>query len=67
MGTATGIPISATVQAVNAQAETVTLKTQQGESMELRAPTAMLEDLQAGDLVEVKMAGTQATEIRKKN
>jgi sporulation protein YlmC with PRC-barrel domain len=67
MGTVTGIPISATVQAVNAQAETVTLKTQQGESMELRAPTAMLEDLQAGDLVEVKMAGTQATEIRKKN
>jgi predicted PhzF superfamily epimerase YddE/YHI9 len=66
-GTANGTAISAIVQAVNAQAETVTLKTQQGESMELRAPMTMLEDLQAGDLVEVKMAGTRATEIRKKN
>jgi sporulation protein YlmC with PRC-barrel domain len=67
LGTATGTAISAVVQAVNAPAETVTLKTQQGESMELRAPTTMLEGLQAGDLVEVKMAGTQATDIRKKN
>jgi len=54
------------VQAVNAQGETITLKTEHGESMELKAPAAMLAGLQAGDAVEVKMIGTRATEIRKK-
>jgi len=58
--------ISATVQAVNAQGETITLKTEHGESMELQAPAAMLAGLQSGDAVEVKMVGTRATEIRKK-
>jgi len=58
--------ISATVQAVNAQGETIRLKTEHGESMELQAPAAMLAGLQAGDAVEVKMVGTRATEIRKK-
>jgi sporulation protein YlmC with PRC-barrel domain len=61
---ATGVP--ATVQEVNASAEKITLKTEHGERLELEAPTAMLEDLQAGDSVEVKVSGTQATEIRKK-
>jgi len=56
----------ATVQEVNAQGETITLKTEHGESMELQAPAAMLTGLQAGDAVEVKMVGTRATEIRKK-
>jgi sporulation protein YlmC with PRC-barrel domain len=58
--------LSGTVQAVNAQGETITLKTEHGESMELQAPSAMLTGLQAGDAVEVKMVGTRATEIRKK-
>src|SRR5262245_48419869 len=58
--------LSGTVQAVNAQGETITLKTEHGESMELKAPAAMLAGLQAGDAVEVKMVGTRATEIRKK-
>lgn len=57
--------VSATVQAVNAQAETITLKTAQNEQVELQAPAAMLEDLQTGDRVEVKMSGKRATEIRK--
>jgi hypothetical protein len=57
--------ISATVQAVNAQAETITLKTALNEQVELQAPATMLEDLQAGDRVEVKMSGKRATEIRK--
>jgi hypothetical protein len=34
--------------------------------MELQAPAAMLGGLQAGDAVEVKMVGTWATDIRKK-
>jgi hypothetical protein len=58
--------VSATVQAVNAQAENITLKTAQGDSLELQAPAAMLQGLQVGDTVEVKMAGPRATEIRKK-
>jgi len=58
--------VSATVQAVNAPAETITLTMEHGKRVELQAPAAMLEDLQAGDTVEVKMSGTRATEIRKK-
>lgn len=61
-----GTGISATVQSVNAQKETITLKTEHGENMELQAPAAMLGNLQAGDAVEVKIVGTRATEIRKK-
>jgi hypothetical protein len=64
--TAAGKGMSATVQAVNAQAETITLKTENNEQVELQAPAAMLADLQAGDTVEVKMSGKRATEIRKK-
>lgn len=64
-GPSTGV--AATVQAVNASAEIIMLKTEKGESVELRAPTAMLTGLQAGDIVEVKMVGTRATEIRKKD
>jgi sporulation protein YlmC with PRC-barrel domain len=61
-----GVGVSATVQAVNAPAETITLQTEHGETMQLQAPAAMLDALQAGDSVEVKMSGTRATEIRKK-
>ena len=58
--------LAGTVQEVNAQGETITLKTEHGESMELQAHAAMLAGLQVGDAVEVKMVGTRATEIRKK-
>jgi hypothetical protein len=64
--TRVGTGVSATVQAVHAQQESIRLKTEHGESVELQAPAAMLEGLQVGDAVEVKMAGTRATEIRKK-
>jgi sporulation protein YlmC with PRC-barrel domain len=64
--TAAGTEISATVQEVNAAAETVTLQTEQGERVQLQAPAAMLQNLQAGDSVEVKRSGMRATEIRKK-
>lgn len=61
-----GKGVSTTVQEVNAQAESIKLRTEQGQSMELQAPAAMLEGLQVGDTVEVKMAGTRVTEIHKK-
>jgi sporulation protein YlmC with PRC-barrel domain len=66
--TATGVSpgVSATVQTVNVTAETITLKTEHGESVDLRAPAAMLAHLQAGDNVEVKMVGARATDIQKK-
>jgi len=57
--------VSATVQNVDVQKETIRLKTEHGQSMELQAPATMLQDLQAGDAVQVKMVGTRATEIRK--
>ena len=59
--------VSGTVQVVNAQAETIMLRTEQGKMMELQVPMAALTDLQTGDVVEVKMVGAQATEIRKKD
>jgi sporulation protein YlmC with PRC-barrel domain len=66
METGAGTSVSATVQQVNAQAESITLKTADGKNMELQAPATMLTGLHAGDVVEVKMAGTRATEIRRK-
>lgn len=57
--------VSATVQEVNVQAETVTLKTKRDETIQLQAPSEMLMGLQTGDAVAVKMSGKQATEIRK--
>jgi sporulation protein YlmC with PRC-barrel domain len=66
METSAGTGVSATVQEVNTQAENITLRTAQGESVALQAPAAMLEGLQVGDAVEVKMTGSRATEIRKK-
>ena len=55
------------VQTVNAPAETITLRMEHGESLDLRASTAMLADLQAGDVVKVKMVGTRATELHKQD
>jgi len=66
METRAGTGVSATVQQVNAQEESIILKTADGKNVELQAPAAMLTGLQAGDAVEVKMTGTRATEIRKK-
>lgn len=66
METAASTTVSATVQEVNAQKETITVKTEHGENVQLQAPAAMLAGLQAGDAVEVKMAGTRATAIHKK-
>jgi sporulation protein YlmC with PRC-barrel domain len=64
--TRAGMGVSATVQEVNAQEESIRLRTEDGKSVDLQAPAAMLTGLQVGDAVEVKMTGTRATEIRKK-
>jgi hypothetical protein len=57
--------LSGTVQSVNAREGTITLKSDNGKTVELKAPAALLTDLQAGDAVEVKAAGNQATMINK--
>jgi hypothetical protein len=62
---APGEAVSGVVGKVNVQEQTMTLRTQQGETLELRAPVEMLADLQTGDVVQVKLSGKQATEIRK--
>jgi Cu/Ag efflux protein CusF len=57
--------LSGTVQSVNAREGTITLKSDDGKTVELKAPAALLTDLQAGDAVEVKASGKQATMINK--
>jgi sporulation protein YlmC with PRC-barrel domain len=49
--TTSGTGLSATVQEVNTQKETVKLKTEQGDSVELQAPAASLANLQVGGAV----------------
>jgi sporulation protein YlmC with PRC-barrel domain len=67
MGSAqTGEALSGTVQEVNAQGETFTLETAEGNSVELQAPAELLAGLQVGDTVEVSKSGNQATAIHKK-
>jgi sporulation protein YlmC with PRC-barrel domain/Cu/Ag efflux protein CusF len=58
--------ISATVQGVDAQQETVTLRTSDGETVDLRAPAELLAGLQSGDAVEVAMVGKEVRAIHKK-
>lgn len=41
------------------------LSSEEGKTVELRAPTELLEDLQNGDTVEVQMSGQKAMFIRK--
>ncbi len=59
--------LSATITDLDAQQGTITLKTQAGETVDLRAPATLLTGLQEGDVVEVSRSGQQVTTIRKKN
>jgi sporulation protein YlmC with PRC-barrel domain len=61
-----GEALSGTVQEVNAQGETFTLETAEGNTVELQAPAELLAGLQVGDAVEVSKSGNQATAIHKK-
>ena len=56
---ATGQGISATVQEVDQQDRKVTLRTQDGESVELQVPQQMLTNLQEGDSVEISIRKSQ--------
>ncbi len=57
--------VSGTVQNVDAQQGRITLSSGEDKTVELRAPAALLEGLQSGDAVEVKVSGQKATFIRK--
>ena len=57
--------MSGTIQEVNAKERTLTLRSEDGKTLELQAPAALLTGLQAGDVVEVKASGKQATVINK--
>ena len=54
-----------TVQNVDAQQGRITLNSGEDKTVELRAPAALLDGLQSGDVVEVKVSGPKATFIRK--
>jgi len=57
---AMGQGISATVQEVDQQDRKVTLRTQDGESVELQVPQQMLTTLQEGDSVEISIRKSQS-------
>jgi Cu/Ag efflux protein CusF len=55
MGMQSGQTLSATVEDIDQQQRMLTLRPDQGESIELTVPEAMLSGLQAGDSVEVSI------------
>jgi hypothetical protein len=57
--------LKGTVQSVNAREGTLTLKSEEGKTVEFQAPAALLTGLQTGDAVEVRASGKQATMINK--
>jgi Cu/Ag efflux protein CusF len=57
--------LSGTVQNVDPQQGRLTVKAGEDNVVELRAPAALLSDLQSGDAVEVKRAGQHAIFIRR--
>jgi hypothetical protein len=61
-----GEAMSGTIEEVNPQEQSFTLKTTTGPTVNLQAPAELLAGLQVGDVVEVKRSGTQAMEIHKK-
>jgi hypothetical protein len=50
-----GQSMAATVQEVDKQNRTLTLRSMEGDTVELKVPAAMLSNLQAGDSVEVSI------------
>jgi sporulation protein YlmC with PRC-barrel domain len=63
----TELMMSATIEDLDAQQGTISLKTEAGEIIDLMAPAALLVGLQAGDVVEVSSAGNQVTTIHKRD
>jgi sporulation protein YlmC with PRC-barrel domain len=58
---------SATVADLDAQQGSISLTTRTGETLDLRAPAALLAGLQTGDVVEVSRSGNAVTKIRKRS
>ena len=57
--------VSGTVQSVDARKGHITLRSEEGKTVELQAPAELLAGLQTGDAVEVKVSGQKATLIHK--
>lgn len=57
--------MAGTVQKVDPQSGRFTLRSEEGKIMELQAPAALLEDLETGDIVLVRLSGQKATNIQK--
>jgi len=54
-----------TVQQVDPNKGHITLRSEEGKTVQLQAPAALLTSLQAGDAVEVKVSGQKATVIHR--
>src|SRR5262245_29331021 len=57
--------VSGTIQNLDASKGQLTLKSEEGQTVQLQAPAELLAGLHAGDAVEVKVSGQKATLIRK--
>jgi hypothetical protein len=55
--------VSGTVQQMNTATGTLTLRSEDGKTVELTAPPALLHELQTGDAVEVSTSGNEVTRI----
>jgi hypothetical protein len=55
--------VSGTVQQMNARQGTLTLRSQDGKTVELTAPATLLNDLQTGDAVQVRTSGNRVIGI----
>jgi hypothetical protein len=58
--------ITGTVQNVDTQKGRFRLSAEDGGLMELRAPAALLDNLQVGDAVDVRLSGTRVIDISKR-
>jgi hypothetical protein len=58
--------LSGTIQDVNVQKGFITLRSEDGDIVELRASTELLAGLQTGDVVPVKTSGKTVMEVSKK-
>jgi hypothetical protein len=58
--------LTGTVQNVDAQKGRFRLSAEDGGLIELRAPVALLANLQVGDAVDVRLSGTRVTDISKR-
>jgi hypothetical protein len=55
--------VSGTVQQMNMKEGTLSLRSEDGKTVELTAPPSLLHELQTGDAVEVRTSGNEVTRI----